>query len=332
MPKLSSTCRNLLLAALCTTCAFPLAYAQTPPANRAEASYVPQRVFQSDGKRFTDFEAMLAELARAEVIFIGEIHDDPATHRLELAILEGLARRRPNLIVSLEMFERDVQSQLDEYLAGKSSEQDFLKSARPWSNYAKDYRPLVELARTLGWHVLAANAPRRLASQVGKAGLSGLAALPAADRSLIARQISNPRDEYFTRFSQQMREHPGAASNGNAASAPASKAQTKEEEALTERFYLSQCVKDETMAESIADAYTATSATPPLIVHFNGAFHSDYRLGTAARVRQRLPKSKVKVISVIPVENLDAITPDEHRKRADYLLFTLKPAKKDKRN
>ncbi len=51
---------------------------------------------------------MLADVVSADVIFVGEQHDDVNTHRLELAVLEGLARRRDNVIVSLEMFERDV--------------------------------------------------------------------------------------------------------------------------------------------------------------------------------------------------------------------------------
>ena len=54
-----------------------------------QASYVPQRVFDTRQKGYGDFESMLADLARADAVFVGEQHDDPNTHRLELAILEG---------------------------------------------------------------------------------------------------------------------------------------------------------------------------------------------------------------------------------------------------
>ena len=90
---------------------------------------------------------MLAAIARADVVFVGEQHDDPNTHRLERALLEGIARRRSDVVVSLEMFERDVQKRLDDYLAGRVTEEDFLKEARPWPRYATDYRPLVEFAK-----------------------------------------------------------------------------------------------------------------------------------------------------------------------------------------
>jgi len=275
---------------------------------------------------------MLAELARVDVTFVGEQHNDPATHRIERAILEGLARRRGNVIVAMEMFERDTQSSLDDYLAGRLSEEEFLKASRPWPNYATDYRPLIEFSRAHRWKVVASNTPRRIASQVSKQGLDAARSGSESDRKLVAAEFACPMDDYFKRFAEAMgKGHPGAHQKQ-----PEEKQSNKEQEekqrAMTERFYYAQCVKDETMAESIANAFgdnipgrQSNVQSGPLVVHFNGAFHSDYRLGTASRAIRRLPKSNVKVISVVPVENLDAINADEYRKRGDFIIFTLKP-------
>ena len=63
------------------------------PAATSGTGYVPERVFDTRRSGFSDFEAMLADLARADVILVGEQHDDANTHRLEAAILEGLLRR-----------------------------------------------------------------------------------------------------------------------------------------------------------------------------------------------------------------------------------------------
>ena len=109
-------------------------------------SYVPERVYDTRRNAFGDFEAMLAELAQADAVFVGEQHDDPNTHRLELAILEGLARRRSGVIVSLEMFERDVQEPLGHFLMDHLTEDEFLKVSRPWPRYATDYKPLLGFA------------------------------------------------------------------------------------------------------------------------------------------------------------------------------------------
>lgn len=134
-------------------------------------SYVPQRVFDSATGQFTDFESMVAVLSKADVVFVGEQHDDPNTHRLERALLEGLARRRGDIILSLEMFERDVQGRLDQLRAGTLPEAEFLASSRPWPRYATDYKPLVDLALERKWPVIAANIPRPIASEISKAGL-----------------------------------------------------------------------------------------------------------------------------------------------------------------
>lgn len=76
------------------------------------------------------------------------------------------------MVLSLEMFEADVQTVLDEYVLRRAiREQDMLQDARPWRNYAMDYRPLVEYCREQGIRVVAANAPRRYVSLALAGGL-----------------------------------------------------------------------------------------------------------------------------------------------------------------
>ena len=202
----------------------PAAPQQLPPSHPPlvqddEPAYVPQRVYDTQRKRFTDFEMMSADLARADVVLVGEQHDDANTHRLELAILEGFARRHVPVTLSLEMFERDVQGSVDTYVGGGGGEDEFLKGSRPWPRYATDYRPLVEFAKVHRWSVVAANVPRRIASDIARGGRSAVDALSAADRKLAAADLQCPHDEYFTRFTETMGAHPAA---GAGSGAPAS--------------------------------------------------------------------------------------------------------------
>ena len=280
--------------------------AQTP-------AYTPHRVYDSHAKTFIDFEAMTARLVQADVVFVGEEHDDPATHRMEYALLDGIARRR-DAVLALEMFERDVQGELDAYLRGTKAEADFLAVSRPWPRYATDYRPLVELAREHKWPVIAGDVPRRFASLVARQGIEALDTLPDSSRAQIGRDISCPDDDYAERFRNEMGTMQGHGG------APISAEETK---TRVERMYRAQCVKDETMAESVARAWQPGR----LVVHFNGSFHSDYRWGTAARVDRRLPNARVIVVTAIPVPDLDRLDPKKaDRKRADYLLYVLQPA------
>jgi uncharacterized iron-regulated protein len=282
----------------------------------AQTSYVPERVYDTLRQAFSDFEAMLADLAGADVVLVGEQHGDANTHRLEAAILEGLRRRNVPVIVSLEMFERDVQPELDAYVTAGRPEEQFLKGSRPWPRYHTDYRPLVEMARTQSWPVVAANVPRKYASDVSKSGLGILGNLSTADRAFVAADLQCPHDTYYDRFIASMNDHPIPGTE---------KLSPDERREMNERYYLAQCVKDETMAESIVVRFAGLNGSRGTIVHFNGAFHSDFGAGTAERVRRRLPDRRVVVVSILPVKDLDALTPaGDDVRRADYLVYTVK--------
>ncbi len=270
--------------------------------------WTPHRVYDSRAKRFADIETMAARAAQADVVFFGEQHDDAGTHRMQRALLEAVARRRNDVVLSMEMFERDVQPQLDAYLAGTIDEPTFLKGARPWPNYQRDYRPLLEFARARGWRVVASNVPRPMASAVAKQGLGVVSGLADSTRAWAAAEFQCPTDDdYFKRFAKVMGGH----------AAPGLDAAT-----TTRRYYEAQCVKDETMAESIVRARGAADAAP-LVIHVNGSFHSDFGDGTAARVSRRLGGLRTMLITGVPVRVLDAIEPKDDRKRADWLVYTL---------
>lgn len=294
----------LLAAALMQAAQPPALPPGHPPL--AASSYVPQRVFDTRQKGFGDFESMLADLARADAVFVGEQHDDPNTHRLELAIVEGLVRRGVAVVVAMEMFERDVQGTLDQYASGAITEEQFLKAARPWPRYATDYRPLIEFAKAHHLPIVASNVPTRIASALTKTGMSALNGL-GADRRFAARDPQCPASgPYYDRFVAAMDEHAGANAN----------------------FYFAQCVKDETMGESVGEAFEKTPASRVTIVHVNGAFHSDFGAGTADSTRRRLPGRRIAVVAVLPVAELDALRPDDDDlKRADYLVYTVETKK-----
>jgi uncharacterized iron-regulated protein len=260
-----------------------------------------------------DFGALVSRVSSADVVFFGEQHDDPETHRVEFGLLDAIGRSGRPVILSLEMFERDAQPLLNDYLAGRVSEADFLARSRPWDRYVTDYRPMVELAKAKGWPVIASNVPRPIASAVGRKGLAALDTLSPNERAWAAKDIQCPEDPYRARFMDTMRGH----SPGGAPAAPGDSLPT----AAANRFYFAQCVKDETMAESIADARNR-AANNAIVVHYDGAFHSDYRQGTVDRVRRRAPSLRLAVITAVPVTDQATATLADHKDRADFIIFT----------
>jgi uncharacterized iron-regulated protein len=230
-----------------------------------------------------DIEDSLDILIDYNVIFIGEEHESRVSHQAELTILKGLAKRDSNLVLALEMFERDVQDILDAYLRGKISEKKFLKQSRPWPNYLKDYRPLIAFAKKKGMQVIAANIPRRAAAAVATANKISPAVI-GEDRIYLPKTVELRSKEYRKRFASTMEEMPhfapmkGMKVNG---------------------LYKAQILKDAVMAASIEPFIDRRT------LFCCGHFHSDYHLGIPYQLQKNHPKLKIAVIAMASsVENL----------------------------
>lgn len=248
---------------------------------------------------------LLDRLAQADVVFVGEQHDSAPTHALELELLQDLHRRAgKRLTLGMEMWERDAQPALDAYLAGKTNEAAFLATARPWSNYRTDYRPLVEYARANGIPVIASNVPQAVASRVGRNGLEALKDTPAGQAATL---VQAPHDTYWQRFQTVMQSMAGGHGGMTM------------DAATIERFYEAQVARDETMAESIASRLEV--APHGLVLHINGNFHSDDGQGIPMRLLWRRPLTHVLVVSVVPVaESPSSLLPTDQT-RADFVIY-----------
>ncbi|MEP6832030.1 MAG: ChaN family lipoprotein [Gemmatimonas sp.] len=298
------------------------------------AKYVPNRVYDSRKKQWIDFETLVQRANGMDLVFVGEQHDTDPVQALELALLEGIARRRgPTggpVVVSMEMFERDVQSDVNAYLNNTIDESTFLARSHPWPKYSTNYRPLVEIAKANTWPVVAANVPRPLAAAVAKGGLKALDTLAKGIRTQVAAELSCPNDQYAKLFKSWFSEAMNGAGHGVPARGPSVSDDSAKKLAVAatateQRYYESQCVKDETMGESVARALTdaRTRGNGALVVHVNGSFHTDYTLGTADRALRRAKDAKHMVIKIIPTLDIDGVDAKSMRKYADYLVFTV---------
>jgi uncharacterized iron-regulated protein len=263
------------------------------------------RIISSRNGRDVSLTELARLLSRFDIVFFGEIHDDSTIHEIQSQVLRALHRRSPRLIVSFEMFERDVQSWMDSYVAGEISEEEFLHEARPWSNYETDYRPLVEYAKANNLKLLAANIPRQIASQVVRYGTDSLAGLSEEERTWMAEQISATPGNYKERFLQTMELDMAHGMPGD--------------QNVMDRLYYAQCMKDDTMAESIVRVVRANPRFK--LIHFNGDFHSRAYLGTVERVRSRHPRARIAVISPQYTDDIAGFSFDRAlRSEADFLI------------
>lgn len=246
------------------------------------------------------------QLKKYDVVFFGEYHDDAAIHLAQRELLPQLYARGKRLMVSFEMFERDAQPALNAYLKSEITEEAFLAAARPWPNYATDYRPLLEFAKSKGLVCIAANVPRYLAGKAVRNGLGFIADLPDSEKILVALEVNAPEGKYRDYFLQTIA---GNMAHGDPGSPE-----------FYQNMYYAQCIKDDTMAESLVQYLERNPRHR--IVHFNGDFHSREFLGTVERLKLRNPRLKVAVIS--PLHQSEAIPP-EADKIANYFIVVPDP-------
>jgi len=270
----------------------------------AQANEANFRVYDAKGNP-SDLNKILEAIAQMDVVFLGENHDDATAHALQLQIFKTVVEKYGKdrkVALSLEMFERDVQTVVNEYLNNLISENHFLLSSRPWNNYKQDYRPLVELAKTDKLPVIAANAPRRYVNMVSRNGRDALNGLsPEAKKWLAPLPYNLASETYGNKFKALMGGSPESNMGLN-------------------KILDSQTLWDATMAYSIAEFLKENKK--PLVVHLVGAFHTENRLGTAEQLLKFRPKAKFLVVTMRYVEDFTKFDKTKHENLGDFVILT----------
>ena len=307
--------------------------------------------------------AIVAAMSGAEVLLVGEEHDDLPGHAVEVLLLEAAierygpagARTRP-VVLSLEMFERDVQYVVDEYLADQISEAHFLRSARPWDDYERRYRSMLEAAKHAGVPVVAANAPRRYVNMVSRAGPESLASLSALARSYLPPlPYPGPSERYRAEWDALMAEamadaafatpsspdsapvgrtgqaqDPDASPDSGAGVEPgvehpqaaAGEATAAEHSPGAGAIY-AQALWDAAMGHAVAGALMERLGA--LVIHVAGSFHVARGTGIPERIDDYRPGTRITTVVMTKADAIDVWSDDEHADLADFVVLTLKP-------
>lgn len=202
---------------------------------------------------------ILARAAQAQVVLLGESHDDADHHRWELHTIAALSALRAKLELGFEMFPRRVQPVLDRWVAGELDEMAFLKAAdwsQVWGFDAAHYLPLFHFARLKHFPMLALNVERELVRTVRSQGLEAIA--PEKREGVSAPAAAS--ESYLKRLFHAYAQHP--EKDGKA---PA------RDDAKFHSFVQSQLVWDRAMAQTLAAA--AARSPEALVVGIMGSSH-----------------------------------------------------------
>ena len=258
------------------------------------------RIYDTQSKKEISISDLVASLQETDILFFGEEHNDSVAHALQFEVFKAMNEQYGEVALSLEMLVSDDQLVLEEYLKGLITEVNFSKDAVLWNNYA-DYRPLVAYAKEHKLRVLAANAPSRYTNRVTRNGLESLETLSKPAKALLAPlPIDTLTGPYYEKFLGIMGGH--NAGMGNL------------------KIYQSQNLWDATMAYRIGKL--ARGMRGSKILHLNGRFHSDEKLGTIAQLNRYAPKLRIRNISCFSDERFTDPNWEAFLDLGDYIIIT----------
>lgn len=262
-------------------------------------------VFRGDGTS-VGFDEVVAAAAEADVVLLGETHGHPVGLAWGAELFEAVLARAPSAALSMEFFERDDQTRLDDYLLGLTDEATFLKrAARSEGNYPAGHRRMVEAAKAARRPVIAANTTWEIIRYLRGKTYDDLAALTGEQRRLFRVPEAEAGERYRTDFDGLMSR---------------AKPQTPDEEAAErsrlDGAFRAQYLWDWTMADSVVRGL-AEGSRP--VVHVVGRFHSDHRGGTWQAITSLRPHARIVTISV--VDRTGPGLDDEDRERADFVVY-----------
>lgn len=249
------------------------------------------RLFNAQGKEVS-YRKMIKQISQQDVVLIGELHNNPISHWLELEIIQSCFLHR-NLVLGAEMFEQDNQGALLAYLAGKISAKGLDSTARLWRNYKTDYAPLVNFAKENHLKIIASNVPRKYASMVSKGGFEALNQLSLEEKSWMA-PLPIPYDANLPGYQKMITMMPGHA---------------------TPNMPKAQALKDATMAHFILKNWEENQ----LFIHVNGSYHSENYEGISWYLKLTKPNIKIATIATVSQKDITQLS-QENRKIADYII------------
>lgn len=246
------------------------------------------KLYNSEGKE-SSYAKLIKDVSEADIVFYGELHNDPISHWLELEITKDLHKvKGDKLILGAEMFERDDQLVINEYLDNMYESGKFEPEAKLWRNYNTDYKPLLEYAKESKLMFIATNIPRRYASIVSRSGFEILDSLSDEAKKYIA-PLPVAYDPELKGYKDMLDMGGG---NGMAH--------------VNANMPKAQAIKDATMAYSILQHWEDGKT----FIHYNGSYHSRNFEGIVWYLRQSKPGLRIVTVETVLQEDITELEED----------------------
>lgn len=184
-PFLSDTWKRLTLVGcllLITSCA------QLPAEDASDQPFAERIVVTADNAELTAAQ-LLARMQDADVIYLGERHDNARHHAIQGSVISELVAAGRQPVLGFEFFSREQSGHLLQYVARKEADETDEKRLRERLGWGprRDaswpfYFELLEIARSNGLPAFGLDLPRAMRARLQRQGLEGLTAF---ERSML---------------------------------------------------------------------------------------------------------------------------------------------------
>ncbi len=148
----------------------------------------------------------IVESARnARIVLIGEVHTETVDHENQLTVIKAMKAAGINFAIGMEMFQAKDQPKLDEWVAGRMSEDDFIKVYyMNWHVPWREYRPILVYARDNSIPVIGLNVSQSVMHQIFSKGYESLTPKELAEVPGIKCVVDKTYEKFIR---QAMEEH-----------------------------------------------------------------------------------------------------------------------------
>ena len=146
-------------------------------------------LYKVSDKSYKSINDAVFETITSQVFLIGEHHDNPHHHFNQLEIIREIHEKAEKpLAIGLEMFETGYQEELDEWVAGNLTMDDFLKIYhKNWDQPWVLYHDIFLYAKEHQVPLIGLNIPRHIIRKVAQ---KGFASLTTEDLSLLPQGVT----------------------------------------------------------------------------------------------------------------------------------------------
>lgn len=153
-------------------------------------------------KKIVSLKKLVDELSNADVIVVGELHNEERHHKFQLKLIEELNSRKRHIAVALEMFRYENQQVLDDWFFGRITLNDFIKIyyenwTFPWNLYSKIFFYAKENKILL----IGVNIPKEITQKVAE---KGFFSLTKKDYEKLPKDVKCDVDEDYKFFIQKV--------------------------------------------------------------------------------------------------------------------------------